>query len=94
MLRLNPVSGESIGPPQRVSVATTGFAPQFSPDGKSIAFRRPDSAKHFSLVVVPLSGGTERVLASGYDMGKLRWAVDGDVIYYVSPGLGARRRQC
>ncbi len=92
MLRLNPVTGESIGSPQRVSGATTGFAPQFSPDGKSIAFRRLDSGEHFSLVVVPQSGGTERVLASGYGMGKLRWAVDGSAIYYVSSRTRARTK--
>lgn len=85
MLRLNPVTGEAIGSPQRVSLTpATGAAPTFSPDGKSIAFPRKDSGDHSSLVVVPAAGGTERVLASGYDIHKLRWAVDGSAIYYAS----------
>ncbi len=84
MLRLNPVTGESIGSPQRVSLTpTTGLSPQFSPDGKSIAFPRRDSGERSSLVVVPAAGGTERVLASGYGIRRLRWAVDGSAIYYV-----------
>ena len=59
-------------------------APQFSSDGTSIAFARRDSAQHSSVTVVPVAGGTERVLASGYGIRNLRWAVDGDAIYYVS----------
>ena len=93
MLRLNPVTGESRGSPQRVSVAPTAeFAQQFSPDGNSIAFPRLDSGKHSSLVVVPAAGGTERVLASGYDIGRLRWAVDGRAIFYVSYQDSARTK--
>ena len=84
-VRLNPVTGESIGSPQRVSLApTTGLAPQFSPDGKTIAFPRQDSGDRSSLIVVPAAGGTERLLASGFGIRKLRWAVDGSAIYFVS----------
>src|SRR5262249_23083465 len=37
-----------------------------------------------SLAVVPAAGGAERVLASGYGISGLRWAVDGSAIYYAS----------
>lgn len=84
MQRLNPVTGESIGSVLRVSLTSiTGNAPQFSPDGKSIAFPRHDSGERSSLVVVPAAGGTERVLTSGYHIRNLRWAVDGGAVYYV-----------
>src|SRR5436190_11213283 len=66
VLRLNPVSGESIGLPRRVSLTPTAdVAQQFSSDGTSIAFVSRDSAKHLSVVVVRVAGGAERVLASG-----------------------------
>jgi Tol biopolymer transport system component len=85
VLRLNPVSGVSIGSPQQVSVMRAAdVAPQFSPDGRSIAFVGRDSVKHVSLVVVPVAVGTERVLVSGFGISSLRWAVDGNAIYYAS----------
>ena len=84
-LRVNNVTGEPIGTAQRVGLAfTTGNSPQFSPDGKTIAFPRQDSGNRSSLVLVPTSGGTERVLVSGYGVRKLRWAADGSAIYYIS----------
>jgi Tol biopolymer transport system component len=84
-LRVNPVTGEPIGSPQRLSLSpVTGGRAHFSPDGKTIAFARLDSGTHSSLVVVPAAGGTERVVASANNyIGRLRWAADGRLVYYV-----------
>jgi Tol biopolymer transport system component len=84
MIRLDPVTGKPRGTPQRVSLsATTAFAPQFSPNGKFIAFPRRDAAGRSSLVVVPKAGGPERILAAGYAVSGLSWRRDGSAIYFV-----------
>lgn len=84
-LRLDPVTGKPVGEARRVSLTpTTGYTPQFSPDGKLIAFSRSDGGgQRSSLTVVPAQGGTERMLASGYAVRQIRWSGDGSAIYYV-----------
>ena len=85
ILRVNPTSGAPVGPPQRVSLASTSaFEPQFSPDGKTIAFLRQGSGARSLIVLVPAAGGAERVLASAYRVHNPRWSADGSAIYYLS----------
>ena len=83
--RLDASSGKAVGGPQRVGLSpTTGRSAQLSPDGKTIAFPRQDSPRRSSLVLVPSNGGSERVLASGYDVRQIRWSLDGSSISYAS----------
>jgi dipeptidyl aminopeptidase/acylaminoacyl peptidase len=61
--------------------------PQWSPDGKQIAYETADAAKYFfyanqKIAVVASDGGTPRVVTDGFDedANLLRWAPDG--IYF------------
>jgi len=91
-IKLDPATGKALGPAQRVSLsATMTYAAQFSPDGKLLAFSRVDPGQRSSLVVVPVGGGTERVLASGFDVRRLRWAPDGSALYFSAFADSARR---
>ncbi len=84
-IRLDQTTGRIVGSPQRVSLSSaTGNAPQFSPDGRLIAFGRLDAGRRTSLVVVPASGGAERAVASGYAIRRLRWSPDGTAINYLA----------
>lgn len=93
LLRIDPSTGRALGPARRVSLSpTTGNAPDFSPDGKLIAFPREDGGRRSSLVVVPVDGGIERVLASGFSVRRLRWSADGQFVYYFSFADSAHRQ--
>ena len=84
LLPLDPKTGLSSGNARRVS-EHTGDVPSISPDGKWIAFARDDSTGvGQSVVVVPISGGGERVLASGLpsSIGSIRWTPDGKTLYF------------
>src|SRR5205823_4475569 len=59
--------------------------PSISPDGKWIAFARDDSTGvGQSVVVVPIEGGDERVVASALpsSIGNIRWTPDGKTLYF------------
>ena len=84
-VRVDPSTGKARGTPQRVSLSpTTGRGPQFSPDGRSIAYPRRDPERRSSLVVVPSAGGTERVLATGFSVRRVSWSADGSSLYFVA----------
>ncbi|MBI4473774.1 MAG: PD40 domain-containing protein, partial [Acidobacteria bacterium] len=84
ILPLNPKTGLPSGSERRLS-AHSGDVPSISPDGKLIAFARDDSTGvGQSIVVVPISGGTERVVASALpsSIGNIRWTPDGKTLYF------------
>ncbi len=88
---LNPGTGTAGGPAQRVSMKQ-GYAPSFSPDGKTIAFVnwRNDSSR---LMVVPATGGVERILAdlTGEPWPtSTAWSDDGKWVLTQSGGPGDR----
>ena len=80
-IRIDPMTGISTGPAQRVS-ASQGNTPSFSPDGKLIAFAADRPNDRQDLVLVSSKGGHERVLAK-YETGieVLSWSADGRWIY-------------
>ena len=87
---LDPKTGLPAGPERRAST-WEGDAPRLSPDGRSIAFDGygAPGPKGDHLVVVPTSGGPERVVASpkvGID--NIRWTPDGKALYF---GAGPAR---
>jgi dipeptidyl aminopeptidase/acylaminoacyl peptidase len=59
---LDPKTGLANGTPKRVSLIAAE-TPAFSPDGKSIAFATPTSRSAKNLIVIPVNGGPERVVA-------------------------------
>jgi len=81
---LDPKTGLAKGPERRL-VAGRGDVPSISPDGKRIAFARDDATGvGQSLVVVPIAGGAERVIAPSMpsSIDQIRWTPDGGTIYY------------
>lgn len=57
----------------------TDCCPEFSPDGKSVAFSRL-SEREFQIIVVPSNGGSERKVYSGpprREYGEVAWSPDG-----------------
>jgi Tol biopolymer transport system component len=62
-----------------------GDAPAISPDGRFVAFARDDSSGvGQSLIVVPVSGGKERIVAAGMpsSIRSIAWTPDGKTIYF------------
>jgi dipeptidyl aminopeptidase/acylaminoacyl peptidase len=53
-----------------------------SPDERMIAFAQFHDSYVSSLSVVPVTGGTPRILASGVEVASVRWSADGSAIYY------------
>src|SRR5258708_7882535 len=81
---LSKATGLPTGPERRIS-ARAGDIPAISPDGKSVAFARDDSTGvGQSLVVAPVAGGAERVLAAGLPsgLGGIRWTPNGESLYF------------
>ena len=84
-LRLNPSTGTPIGSPRRLSVRQ-GRSPEFSPDGRYVAFTvlpATDTLITPRIVSIPVTGGPERVIAREAGWAQpLRWSPDGKWIYY------------
>src|SRR5262245_43706270 len=84
VLPLDPKSGLSSGNERRLS-ERSGDVPSISPDGKWVAFARDDSTGvGQSLVVAPIGGGNERVVASNLpsSIGNIRWTPDGRTLFF------------
>jgi Tol biopolymer transport system component len=83
---LDPSTGLASGPARRVSTSM-GHQPQFSPDGRQIAFA--GDLPQDNITVVPATGGVERVVASVTGgISPIQWSPDGRWIYF---GLGRNR---
>jgi Tol biopolymer transport system component len=83
-LPLSRTTGLAAGKERRLS-STSGDMPAISPDGRWVAFARDDSTGvGQSVVVVPATGGRERVLATSLPAGvsATRWAPDGKTLYF------------
>jgi Tol biopolymer transport system component len=84
LLPLDQKTGLASGTARRVS-EHTGDVPSISPDGRWIAFARDDSTGvGQSVVVVPIGGGQERVVAGVLpsSIGSIRWTPDGKTLYF------------
>jgi hypothetical protein len=82
-MRINPTTGAPAGPPQQATLSA-GDCPSISPDGKLIVFSRDRNGDNDvqDLVVVPTTGGPERVIASyGAQLCFSVWSADGQWIF-------------
>jgi Tol biopolymer transport system component len=81
---LDPRTGLATGSPRRVSLSA-GYGPSFSPDGRSIAFAVGPTGEENDLVVVPTTGGPERVVVRKHGaITPVRWSADGQWLFYGS----------
>jgi Tol biopolymer transport system component len=84
---LDSLTGEPRGTPRRISVVKSRESAPSS-DGRLVAFIADDGNHNAvtggtRLIVVPATGGTERVLDSAPNgLGQPRWSADGEWIYY------------
>ena len=84
LLAIDPHTGRPAGTERRLST-TLGDVPAISPGGLYIAFARDDSTGvGQSLVVVPVAGGKERILAANMPstIRAISWTPDGRTIYF------------
>lgn len=84
VLPLDPATGLATGAERRVS-SSIGDAPAISPDGRSIAFARDDTTGvGQSLLVMPIGGGKERVIAANMPAAirGITWTPDGQSIFF------------
>ena len=82
MVPMDTSTGLPSGVPRRVSTRNAvGFAPAWSPDGRTIAFAEQDTSG-LSIIVAPFNGGDERVLfhAPGGGVSAV-WSPDGKYIF-------------
>jgi Tol biopolymer transport system component len=81
---LDPATGVVRGAERQLGTSSSD-GPSISPDGKSVAFGRDDpSGVGQTLVVVPLDGGGERVVAprGASSLSTIRWTPDGKTLYF------------
>src|SRR5262249_44783912 len=93
------VDGATVTIRRLVAIDPAEHAPRYSPDGRSIAFMRSDDppswAFHFSICVVPATGGEPRQLAESFDAYPhlIGWSADGGKLYYTE-SHGTLTRLC
>ena len=84
VLPLSATTGLASGKERRVSMHA-GDVPSISPDGKLLAFARDDeTGVGQTVMMVPIAGGTEHVVAASQPSGinHIRWAPDGKTLYF------------
>ena len=84
MQPLTPSTGLPNGAGRQLS-KSAGDVPSISPDGKWIAFARDDAnGVGQSVVVMPVAGGAERVVAAAQPAGirSIQWTPDGRTLYF------------
>jgi Tol biopolymer transport system component len=84
VIPLDPRTGLAAGPERRLTTSP-GDVPSMSPDGKWVAFARDDpTGVGQSIVVVPIEGGSERVVVASLpsSVDHIRWAPDGASLYF------------
>ena len=84
VIPLSAATGLPSGKERKVST-DAGDVPSISPDGKRIAYARDDqSGVGQTVVVVPVAGGSERVIAPTQPSGVsyIRWTPDGKTVYF------------
>jgi len=84
VLPVDPRTGLATGPERRLS-SIVADAPSISPDGRFVAFARDDTTGvGQSLLVVPVGGGKERVVAANMpsNIRAISWTPDGKSIYF------------
>jgi dipeptidyl aminopeptidase/acylaminoacyl peptidase len=81
-LTLDPSTGLARGAERRLS-AQQGDVPSIAPDGKLVAFARDDdTGVGQTIVVVPINGGTERVVTRiPSSAANIRWTPDGKTLF-------------
>jgi dipeptidyl aminopeptidase/acylaminoacyl peptidase len=78
-----PASGASA--PQRITGGTRDTSPRWSPDGKWIAFVRPDDKDTPQIFLLPMAGGEARALTTlPKGAGSPVWSPDGRTIAFTS----------
>jgi Tol biopolymer transport system component len=88
---LDPSTGMSAGPAHRVSLSP-GFTKSISPDGRRLAYETRTGDTVSKVVVMPVEGGRERVLASvAGNIRLLQWSPDGRMLYYGIAASAGRR---
>ena len=87
---LAPSTGLPNGAERQLS-KSAGDVPSISPDGKWVAFARDDvNGVGQSVVVISITGGTERVVAAAQPSGirSIQWTPDGRTLYFgINPPL-------
>src|SRR4051812_426755 len=83
-LAVDPATGLATGEPRRLSM-TPSYQMRISPDGKQVAFL--SDTKTTQLIVVPINGGAERVVAEGDFDVPIRWSPVGKWIYVAKTTL-------
>lgn len=80
---------DAAGRATKIAGSDSGFGATVSPDGKSVAYLYDNPSTYvWQLAVLPVSGGTPKVLADRADWGDLSWTPDGTRILgerYVTP---------
>jgi len=83
-IRVDSLSGKPIEAPHLAAKVPVNHGVPLSPDQRMIAFAQFHDSYVSSLSVVPVAGGTPRILASGVEVAGVRWNADGSAIYYSS----------
>jgi hypothetical protein len=81
-MRIDSITGRSLGPPQLVAKVPVDHGVFLSPDLQNIAFAQSHGWYVGSVTVAPAIGGPPRILASGIGVGRVRWNVDGTAVDY------------
>lgn len=88
---LDPGTGMPAGPAHRVSLSP-GYAKSISPDGRQLAYGSRTGDTTAKVVVVPIEGGREKIVASvAGEIDFVQWAPDGRTLYYGNAPTARRR---